>query len=320
MPPTLTIAYMTSRKEPRIEWFLDSVHNEMEKEGLLDSVLRKIIVVDRWKEERPPQLLEVWHGDLLKWVGVKPSVWQGPARLVNQDWFAAANARNTALCFCDTSHLAYTDDLSVLLPGWLKSAREAMGGNYIACGAYRKVKGLVVENGIVKSFTLFPQGEDNRLKHVTQDVTQCGGNWLYGCSLVAPVEALLSVNGWPEDLCDGHGFEDVCMGIVLKNAGYDIRYDRRMMTYESEEDHHKEPAFTRKDFHFENGVAVEGGNGKTDKSHAALNIALASRHFPNSFGEGGIRALRQKTLAGEPWPIPTAPDREWFTGKLLSEL
>lgn len=318
MQQHLTIAYMTSRREPRIRWFLDSLHSQLESNR--DIPQPHIVLVDFHYQVPPRWPFAMGYCGRLSTLSPKPSVWQGDNRLTKQHWFAAANARNTALCLSEDGWLAYVDDLSVLMPGWLQSVREAMAGNYIACGAYRKVKGLVVENGIVKSFTLFHQGEDNRLKHVTQDVTQCGGNWLYGCSLVAPVEALLSVNGWPEDLCDGHGFEDVCMGIVLKNAGYDIRYDRRMMTYESEEDHHKEPAFIRKDFHFENGVAVEGGNGKTDKSHGALNIALASTHFPNSFGEGGIRALRQKILAGESFPIPTSPQNEWYTSKLLSEL
>lgn len=314
MPQTLTVAYMTARKEPKIEWFLDSLTNERKN----DSGNINLAIVDFYAKERTGFGLTL--PGFLKHVPPAPSVWQGEHRLTKDNWFAAANARSTALCLAPDGWIAYVDDLSVLMPGWLRSVREAMAGNYIACGAYQKVKGLVVENGEVETFTYFHAGEDNRLKHVIQDVTQCGGNWLYGCSLIAPVEALLSVNSWPIDLCDGHGFEDVCMGIVLKNAGYDIRYDRRMMTYESEEDHHKEPAFTRKDWHFENGVAAEGGNGHSDKSHGALKIALASKSFPNSFGEGGIRALRQKILAGEPWPIPTSPDREWYTGKLLSEL
>lgn len=314
MQQHLTIAYMTSRMEPHIEWFLDSLTNERKN----DSGDISLVIVDFYAKDRLG--FGVTLPSFVKHVQPMPSVWQGEHRLTKQNWFAAANARTTSLCYAPDGWIVYIDDLSVLMPGWLQSVREAMAGNYIACGAYQKVKGLVVENGEVETFAYFPAGEDNRLKHVIQDVTPCEGNWLYGCSLAAPVEALLSVNGWPIDLCDGHGFEDVCMGIVLKNAGYDIRYDTRMVTYESEEDHHKEPAFIRKDFHWDKGVVVEGGNGRTDKSHRALNIALKSKHFPNSFGEGGIRALRQKILAGEPFPIPTSPQHEWYTKIPLSDL
>lgn len=277
-----------------------------------------VVIVDFYHSERP--MLAQKFGHTVTHVPPQPSVWQGEHRLTKDNWFAAANTRSTALCLAPDGWILYFDDLSVLMPGYIQAVKDAIAGNYIACGAYRKVKDLIVENGEVKSFTPFPAGEDNRLKHVTQDVTPCAGQWLYGCSLAAPVEALLNVNSWPVDLCDGHGFEDVCMGIVLKNAGYDMRYCRKMMTYESEEDHHKEPAFIRKDFHWDKGVVVEGGNGSTDKSHSALNVALNSKYFPNSFGEGGIRALRQKILAGGEFPIPKTPDREWFTKIPLSDL
>ena len=321
----LTIAYVTSRKDSKIEWFYDSLKAANDFNDL------RIVVISshmdenefRWTPLTIPEK-DVPEGErpdaFVSITCPKPSVWQGKYRLTKQDWFAAANARNTALCMAKDGWIAYVDDLSVLMPGWMKSVREAMRDNAIVCGAYKKVRQMVVENGAVKSFTAYPGGEDNRSKHVRQDVTSCAGNWLYGCSLVGPVEAFLSVNGWPEDLCDGLSFEDVCMGIVLKNAGWELRYDRRMMTYESEEDHHREPAFRREDWHKENGVFVTGGNGNDDKSHAALNIALQSKSFPNSFGEGGIRELRRRILAGEPFPIRSSPDRDWYTGKLLSEL
>lgn len=307
----LTIAYLTTRRDCRIEWFWLS----LQREKIATPMETRVVIVDFHRNNRESDI--VCAGDMAEgisiWTAPKPTPWQGPHRLTRQDWFAAANARNTALCLAQDGWITYVDDLSVLLPGWLASVKEAVSNNYIACGAYKKVKELEVDFiGNVTHAIEFPGGIDNRLSHVT-DLTvasPCKGQWLYGCSCAMPVEALLSINGWPEDLCDGQGFEDCLTGIVLENAGYSLRYDPRMMTYESEELHHNEQAFRREDY----GVSPE------DKSHRALEIALASKHFPNSFGGGGIRELRQRVLAGEAFPVKRTPDREWFTGRHLADL
>ena len=227
-----------------------------------------------------------------------------------------ANARNTGLCLAPDGWIAYVDDLSVLMPGWLTSLQSAMEGGYVVCGAYRKVSNLKVENGNVISFTDYPAGRDQRWQYATGDPCLAERGWLFGCSCAMRVEALLSINGWME-ACDGTGFEDCCTGIALQNAGYTMKYDRRMLTLESEEHHHIEPSLRREDWHFENGVAVTGGNNGDDKSHRLLNIAESSKFFPNTFN---IREMRNAVLAGEPFPINQIPDREWFSGKLLSEL
>ncbi len=93
-----------------------------------------------------------------------------------------------------------------------------------------------------------------------------------------------------------------------------------MKTLESEELHHVGPSFRKDDWHFVNGLPVLGGDGHSDKSHAVLNIAKQSKHWPNYFGEEGIRGLRKRVLAGEPFPVVQVPDRDWYSGLLLSEL
>lgn len=300
----LTIAYLTSRKDPKFQWFIDSLRRELNGEPI-----PRVVMVDYYAEQRAPipGVIRAFP---------KPSVWQGKHRLTKEDYFAASNARNTALCYAPDGWIAYVDDLSVLMPGWMNCIKEAMAGNYIVCGSYRKVKKLVVENGEVKSFE--PFADDNRLSAVREDVTVCGGNWMYGCSVAGPVEAFLSVNGWPEDLCDGMGFEDCVMGIVLRNAGWDMRYDRRMMTLESEEHHHGEgAAFRKDDWHWEGDKPVRGGNGRDDKSHAVLNIAYQSKRFPNSVD---IRAMRHEVLAGGEFPVMQNPAHEWYSKTPLCDL
>lgn len=314
MTPHLTIAYITARKDPKIQWFLDSLENQIQQFAG-ERCDGQIIIVDAYSNERKlqDQLNGFFKaGWLIKHVSVKPCVWQGEHRLTKENWFAASNARNTALCLAPDGYIAYIDDLSVLCPGWLLNVRQSMAWNGITLGTYRKVRNLVVEKGEIMSWDKeYLGGQDSRRNYGSKDgAVPCNGDMLFGCSLVGPVEAFLSVNGWPEDLCDGLSSEDYCMGIVMENAGWKFRYNLNMMTMESEEHHHIEPPFKRSDY----------GVSPNDKSHAALNIARSSKFFPNSFGEGGIKELRRKTLAGEPWPIPKSPDREWFTQTLLSEL
>lgn len=312
----LTIAYLTNRKEPRFEWFWKSLINQN------DGIVSNVVVVsfhdisNQIKDAIGASAnIPIKHGEnplgFIRVVQPKPSVWQGKHRLTREDYFSACNTRNTALCYADDGYIAYVDDLSVLMPGWLKCVKEAMDGNYIALGTYEKVKNLVVKDGIATSYESYHGGMDSRRSLVKGlGACSCTGDWMYGCSIAMPVEAALTVNGWPEDLADGMGSEDYLMGIVLGNAGYHLKYDTRMLTLESEELHHQGTPFKRSDF----------GISPNDKSHSALAIARQSKYFPNSFGEGGIRALRDRILVGGEFPIPKSPDREWWTGRLLSEL
>lgn len=335
----LTIAYFTSRKEPKIEWFFNSLLNEAEASGLDDLTGFKIVVVDFWAQLGPdwPEVaklgfpsvdrrLDQFNQKGAKWlksagaaymhVRPKPTVWQGPHRLTKADYFAAANARNTAICLAPDGYIAFVDDLSVLMPGWLAAVREAQLRGYIVAGAYRKVKDMVVEQGKLVSFTDHPSGVDHRFgSGVPQAPVPCPPSWLFGCSLAAPVEAFLKINGYPE-ACDSMGYEDSITGSALAKNGYEILYDRRMMTYESEELHHQLPVMLRED-------PCRGdphANPRDDMSHAMLrNFANATR-FENYFGEEGIRGLRKRVLAGEPFPVMGIPQHRWFDSKPLSEL
>lgn len=308
MTPALTIIYLTNRKEPHLEWFLRSLFREMHSIDPPHRIAVELIVVDHfcWKD-RPTD-------GLCRTVAPKPNVWNGPNRLTKEEWFAAGSARNTGICYCRTPWLAFVDDLSVLLPGWLAAAMDATNHPlHITLGAYRKVKKLVVDEvGNVASFEEFPAGIDNRQKHVDPTLKEgrafaAYGSWLYGCSLVAPLEAFLQINGWPEDISGGIGFEDCLAGVVLENNGWKFRYDTRLMSWESEEDHHVEPPFKKTD----------KGVSPNDKSHAALDAARKLMRFDNHFD---LRAIRQDVLAGHPFPIPTGPKTDWYDGQSLEEM
>lgn len=303
-----------------IEWFFDSLHRETK--GDYSNI--SLVIVDFYAHQRfgegDKDKLPEFDSYLanfpaeIKYTKPKPTVWQGEYRRTKVDWFAAANARNTAICLAPDGWIAFVDDLSVLLPGWLDRVRVAMAGpqNVITCGAYRKVKELAIIDGMVVGHTNYPPGDDNRLAHVTgPGPHECGSNWLYGCSLAAPVEAFLQINGFPEALCDSLGFEDVIAGIMLGKKGYKFVYDPRMMTFESDEMHSQLPVMKRSDY----------GVSPNDKSHAILNIAVGGDGWhPNYFGEEGIRGLRQRVLAGEPFPTNRVPEHDWYTGAKLEDL
>ena len=152
------------RPEPQIQWFLDSIRNECGGDYTgINLIVIAFHADEPWKSVSVVECDGEKLGDKLISYMVyqpKPCVWQGPHRLTKQDWFAASNARNTGLCYARDGWIAYVDDLSVLMPGWLNAVREAMAGNYIVLGAYKKVKNLVVENGVVRSCWEFAGGLD----------------------------------------------------------------------------------------------------------------------------------------------------------------
>ena len=301
----LTIAYMTCRQNPRFEWFRDSLLHQNPI-----GIVNRIVVVDFHAATREPKLDVPGIETIV--TTPKPTVWQGPHRLTKRDYFAAANARNTALCYAKDGWIAYVDDLSVLMPGWLKCVREAMQGNYIALGAYRKVLKLQVENGEVKYLEDHPSGWDSRWKHGNDaHPVPAAGGWLFGASVAMPVETLLKINGWDED-CDSLGGEDYIAGLMLEKHGYRFMYDRRMLTLESEELHHYEVTLTR----------IDKGKSPKDKSHKILKMVTDhGRHrAPNYFGNEGIAGLRQRVLRGEPFPIPSIPEHDWYDDQPLREM
>ena len=302
----LTIAYMTCRRNPRFEWFVDSLARQH------DGYPIKLLVIDFFREERD---LSEYARKVLGPLGVdasshspKPTVWQGKHRLTKENFFAASNARNTAICLAADGYLVFADDLSVLGPQWLRRVRAAERSGYVVCGAYEKVLELTVEDGVIIHKKEYAGGQDVRAVRMA-DFGRCPASWFFGCSCGAPVEAFVQINGYPE-IADGMGYEDCVTGNTLCNSGFSLRYDPMMMTSESEEAHHEEAPFTR----------IDPGVSPNDKSHAMLNLCRNQHRFANYFGDAGIDGLRKQIQAGLPFEVMSHPDREWFTGTHLSEL
>lgn len=317
----LNICYITCRKEPMIEWFFRS----LERETKGDYVGIRIVVVDyHHATRRGDWAVFGQNGISVTFAPPKPCVWNGPHRLTKNDYFAAASVRNTALCYAQDGWVVFVDDLSVLMPGWLNAVRDMMKGGYIACGAYRKVYKLEMRESGEIIYEDYPSGWDHRWKSGSdQMAVPCYPDWHYGCSIAGPVNAYLKVNGFPE-MCDsmGLGMEDVMTGLALGNTGHKLKYDRRMLTLESEERHHVGAKMLRVDKKLGGTVEIRPGVTHPDeKGHHLVHKLRPAKWFENDFGpHPDLAAMRQHILNGGEFPIMTTPDKDWFDGQPLSSL
>jgi hypothetical protein len=314
----LTIAYVTFRKAPRFDWFARSLARELRASP--DAPELQILVVDGrlWADDdvRRCQLLSEAAGLIgFQHVPPKPTVWQGPHRLTSKDYFCAANTRNTAFALARGSHVAFVDDLSVLLPGWLNSHVHAMKHGYVLCGSTCKNNNIVVDDaGNIVSFDPFPPGQDSRMPEMQRHESpfQCNGGWLYGGTFSVPLELALAVNGQDEQ-CDTIGGEDYDFGSRLERAGAVIRATT-IGTFEDEDGHHAEAPMVRLD------KPWPGEHGPYSSNYLLHRLQSEPRRTQPLGNNFDLRELRAKVLAGEPFPVPTEPSKHWVDGQPLSEM
>lgn len=294
MIKSLTIVFTTARFHPNFGWFYHSLCRETGN----DFSNVKVIIVDSIDRE-----LDDWEiRHITHWIKPKPTIWQGEHKITKEDWWAKCNAMNTGIALCDTEWIAFVDDRCVLAHGWLQCVQDSMIHGYAVCGSYEKRANMKVENGeIIDGGELL--GSDDRPQRGFPVPTK---DW-YGGSCALPLEFCLRVNGFPEDICDGLGFEDVAFGILLRNNHLPMYYDSRMKIIED-----RTPT--------EIGGALKRGGKKgpntpwDDKDYKILDIMNASLTSGNSFD---IKELRERTLKGEPFPPPTASHKDWFDGAII---
>lgn len=349
----VTIAYISARKQNHFQWFADSLANSLSAEERAEI---QVVVVDKYLWALTPEAGNTYwrRGDLISltdptWqvesrreyvrdavagrfgclhIPPPPCVWQGPFRLTTKDWFCAGVYRDAAVMAAVNPYLICVDDLSVLLPSWWPNARHAAESGYVVCGAYKKVKDLVVESGHVKSYTPFEAGVDTRLSRGSETgIVPWSGAGLYGCSFGAPTELFLKING-NEPFCHGHGGEDFDQGIRMERAGGKFMYNVNMMSFETEEGHHVEPSLPRErklcsaDRLPADYEAYPHANHEERfySDHVLLNRV---RHETNRFttiGGGNLRQAREEFLASGRAMIPTGPTTDWRDGAELRTL
>lgn len=298
----LTIAFITSRKEPKVEWFFDSLALQVNKEKM-DLIVVTTEGFGKWGVEKwdkkTQKPIESFH---LVITPPKPTIWQGTHRITKEDWWAKSNALNTAICLCKTDWIAFCDDRCVLGPEWLDSVKSAMAGNYAVCGSYEKRANMKVENGVIV--------DEGELLGTDTRTPGCYpfDSW-YGGSGALPLEWCLAVNGFSEDLCDGLGSEDSMFGVTLSNSGYPMYYNSAMRIIEDRTPSEIDGALKRAD--------KNSHLGRQAKSWAIVRAFHGKTQSGNHFD---IRDMRARKLAGEDWRPSLASHMDWYDGAPISEM
>ena len=314
----LSVAFITARKHPEFRWFLDGLHRQVQAGDAIEVIFVDFYAqaCDGWTNDdvkrRQDEVMEANNGRFqCIWMPPKPTVWQGPNRLPKHNWWAASNARNTAICMASGDFFACVDDRLVLGENWLEGVRAAEKGKYVAVGAYEKRTGITVENGVIKHAGIVT-GEDNRLQYVKQHYRHlknpysCPGEWFYSASFALPMEWELKANGFDET-CDSSGGEDSIHGLMLQNNAFPIFYDTRMMVIED-----RTPEFLG-----ETMIRKDKGVSPNDKSHALL---ARLRGHKRSQHPWDIRTIRTNVQRGMPWPEANWPTTDWYDGEQVKDM
>jgi hypothetical protein len=300
----LTIAYCTGRKEPRLDWMVQSLRPQLRKD---DQIYLHVIdaLAHTGRTTRDMMGGRLINVELAGYrhTPPKPNIWQGMHRITPCDFWAMSNARNTGFVYCQTDWIAFLDDRCVLEPTWLQGVRDAMAGMYIVAGAYEKRTGINDDGTGGERFA-----QDNRYESVGDaGHPNAPGQWLYGCTFALPLESALTVNGFEEG-CDWLSAEDYIFGLNLRNAGYRIDYVPTMKIIED-----RSPGtenFYRRD---------DKGVSPNDKSHAAL--ARFGQRKRTEFTPD-LRELRARLASGMALPIPdpNADHKDWYDGQLVRDI
>lgn len=240
----ISIAYFTSRLNPKIEWFFSSLKRSLQGR---EELIKELIIIDYYadkkgRKEKFKTFFDQYYGDSdvnLIHITPKPCPMQGKDKVTKEEHFAAANARNTAFIVCSSDYIACVDDVSVMKIGWFDQVYWSYEHGNVILGAYSKVNKLKVkEDGDIESYEHLPTGVDSRLggEDAPQGAIQVTGDWMFGCSFGLPIQKVEKVDGFDE-ACNLQGAEDYDFGIRLGRITDQIYYCRNMFTFESEELH-----------------------------------------------------------------------------------
>jgi glycosyltransferase involved in cell wall biosynthesis len=326
----ITFIYTTCRKEPKLEWFVDSLYNQINEEKF-DCSKIQIIIVDfelQYDETRRDKVNQIINGRFdFKHVVPMPSQWQGKNRITSRDCFSASLARNTGVCYAKHPYVFFIDDLSVLEPGSFKHMVEYASKNIVVAFGYKKVWDLQVENGNIVNKRETLAGTDFRLNQ-GESFRQIGGSQLYGYS-GSPLSVILSVNGYDE-ICNSVAGEDYHYGMRIEKISIPIYYSSRAIFNESEDLADQGNVFLRRDPLISeeeyNGLMKRFdipyrwvANARTDISHLILDMLTRNK----SWTEGNnytLSDLRKIVKEGGEINVPFDPDAKTLDGVYLRDL
>lgn len=285
----ITIGYITAREQPQLNWLIDGLEQQARSGDKIE-----LIVVDALgRPAKDIGFREIKAITKLIETRPKPSLWQGPHRITAHDFFANANARNTAIVLCSTDYICFLDDRCRLDSGWLDQIRRGeKKRESVICGPYDKHEDWGVS-------------VDHRRQNAPQGKQNCGGGWCYGGNFALPLKWLLEVNGCEEG-CDPVGLEDCVLGHMLENVGRRIDFIVEMSVRQDRGGFVHPLNFPRQD----------KGLAPNDKSHA-----LRDRFFPRKRTEftPDLKELRKLVDKKKklPVPDPNGDHRDWYDGSSI---
>lgn len=340
----VTVAFITSRVDCKVEWTIDSLARQVPVE---ERHLIHLLLIDRHLWSLTPEAGSTYfrRGDLIsltdaRWhvesrrekfanavkgrfdyqhLPPKPNSWQGPFRRTQFDWFVASQARNTAIMAARHDYVVFIDDLSVVMPGFWANAKHAADSGYCVAGVYRKSRDMVVVDGDLVSFTPYPQGVDSRWGAASDSgIIPWTGEAVWGCSFGVPTELLLKVNG-NDEMTDGQAAEDYDLSMRIERAGGRWHLNKNLQTMESDEMHGIEPSLPREKRVVSPDRLPHGYNGNPDSDHVMLWRVRHEPRFTTLAGDN-LRRLREEFLLTQRAPIPETPTHDWRTGQRLEEV
>lgn len=291
----ITIGYITAREEPRLEWLIDGLERQARPDDEIE-----LIVVDALG--RPAQAIGYRSIPPVKKIvetRPKPTIWQGPHRITAHDFFANANARNTAIVLCTTSYICFLDDRCKLDPGWFEAVRRGVKKrDAVLCGSYIKHCGGKILT-------------DHRRESDPQGRKKCLPSWSYGCNLALPLEWALKINGFEEG-CDPVGVEDCVFGQMLGNAGYRLDFVVEMAVQQDRND----PRGYLHPVHFPRLDKGQPPNNKRQVQLERFYKRTCTEFTPD------LAELRKRISRGEalPKPDPNFSYRDWYDGSPIRNM
>lgn len=286
----LTVVYITGRRDPRVDWAISDLNQQIQDKDEIH-----LIIVDALYRSLP-QLGVMGPSKLRSMIAVppKPTIWQGRHRITSIDWWANSNARNTGIVLCKTDYIAFLDDRCHLGPRWLETVRQAEHKrDAVIAGSYDKL-----EDGRITV--------DHRRHKCPDGKKDCGGTWLYGCTLALPLQWCLEANGFEEG-CDGLSGEDYIFGFMLENNGHRIDFVPSMLV-----------TLERSGLHKNTYARADKGVSPNDKSHAAIDRFKKSKR--TEFTQD-LTALREQLAHGRSFPVPDpkVDYRDWYDQSLIRD-
>jgi len=328
----ISFVYVTCRKYPKLEWFVDSLYNQI-SEIKFDIKKVQIVIVDYELQYDENNIRKDMVNKIINnrfdyiHVSSKPSNIQGKYKLTKINYHACSIPRNTGICYVKYDYIVFIDDLSTLGEGLFKEIVKSATSKIVVGFGYKKVHNLSVIDGKIISKTEHEGGIDSRLK-LGKLFRKISGSQLYGYS-ASPLSVILKVNGYDE-FCNTMGGEDYHYGMRIDKLNIPIYYNANAVFYESEQISNEENVFIRRDplltkeaymslmtkYNVSKRYDI---NGRYDLSHFVLDSLTRDKSWTEG-NDYNLAELRKKIQNGGDFNNVFDPDAKTIEGLFIKDI